>query len=251
MTIRNHIAFRTGGRLLATFRHWLWPLIIVLAMAISLPAFADYFAKAKQAYEATDYKSAVRMLRPLARKGDPRAQLLLGSAYFSGEGVGFDFKKARYWLERAVAQNHTPAFAPLGQLLLKTNKGRDERGLDLIRTAVGRGDAQGQLALGWLYFVGQGGVATDLEKSRRLLLKSAEQKHKLVFSLLTFWYASDRGKKPDNVEALKWAIIDTRIGVGVAADIHRAKALKALTKDQIAEAKRRAAAWLKVHWETP
>lgn len=59
-----------------------------------------------------------------------------------------------------------------------------------------------------------------------------------------------RGKKPDYVEVLKWVIVDARIGKGVV-EVYRERALEHLNKAQVAEAKRRAAAWLKAHGETP
>ncbi|MDH3234266.1 MAG: sel1 repeat family protein [Alphaproteobacteria bacterium] len=226
-------------------------MLVLLALAISTIATADEFTKARQAIEAEQYRIAVRLLRPLAKMGDPRAQHLLGFAYYAGEGVGYDYGKAQIWLERAVAQKYTPAFAPLGQLLLKIGKGHNARGLKLIRIAVSRNDAYAQKALGVLYFVGQGGVPKDLEKSRQLLLKASAKKQKDAAFFLAYWYSDSHGKKPDYMELLKWVIIDARIGTGTAAAIHRETALKHLTESQVAEAKRRASAWLKAHGEKP
>jgi TPR repeat protein len=226
-------------------------LVTAMALVFAVPVAADDFADGKQAFEAFNHRKAIRLLLPLAQKGDPRAQHLLGHAYFRISRVGDGFKKAQHWLELAVAQDYTPAFTPLGQLLLKKNKGGSVRGLRLIQTAVARGNAEAQCALGWLKLLGQGVVPTDLQESRRLFLMSAEQKYKFAIFSLAHWSAHDQGKKPDYIEVWKWAIVDSRIGTKGAVYIFREKAMKHLTKEQIAEAKRRAAAWLKAHGETP
>jgi TPR repeat protein len=226
-------------------------LLIVATVFCTSLANADDFAKAKQLRDAREYRAAARLLLPLAKKGDPRAQHLLGFSYYRGDGYGYDYKKAQFWLERAVAQDYTPAFGPLGQLLLRKNDGRSERGFRLIRTGVARGDAYAQSALGWIHLYGQFGVPRNLQESRRLFLMAAEQKYKYAFFHFAIWNAHDQGKQPDYVEVLKWVIVDRQIGTGGVRIFFRKKAMKHLTKAQVAEAKRRAAAWLKAHGETP
>jgi hypothetical protein len=192
----------------------LHPLIVVVALVFAVPVAADDFAKAKQLRDAHEYRAAARLLLPLAKKGDPRAQHLLGLSYYRGDGYGYDFKKAQFWLERAVAQDYTPAFGPLGQLLLRKYDGRSERGFRLIRTGVARGDADAQSVLGWIHFYGQFGVPRNLQESRRLFVMAAEQKYKYAFFNLAIWNAHDLGKQSDYVEVLKWVIVDRQIGTG-------------------------------------
>ena len=248
---RDHHAFLTCGGLHAIFSHLLWPFVVVIVLATTPPAAADDFAKAKLAFDTRQFKTAARLLRPLAEKGDPRAQNLLGESYFRKHGVGINFDEALNWLERAVAQNYTPAFARLGITLLRLNGGRHERGLGLIRTASARGDPAAQVLLGWLHFQGIGGVPLDLERAKELFLKAANQKHKGGYLYLIYWHKSDQGKRPDFVEMLRWVIIGDRMGIGKAMEIFREMAIKHLTKAEIAEAKRRATAWLKTHGEKP
>jgi TPR repeat protein len=228
----------------------LWLLVLTISLATTLPSAADDFASAKQAFEAKQFPKAIRLLRPLAQKGDPRAQHLLGYAYMFGMGVMTSEKRAQYWLSKAVAQNYTPAFARLGQVLLTIDES-STRGVELIKTAVGRGDLDAHLTLGMIYLIGLKGVPPDLEKSKHLFTVVAERKHKEAAFFLAYWYASDQGKMPDYIEVLRWAIIDSRIGKGLKAEFFRIEAMKRLTKEQIAEAKIRAAAWLKAHGETP
>ncbi|HUT50890.1 MAG TPA: tetratricopeptide repeat protein [Alphaproteobacteria bacterium] len=227
----------------------LWPLIVVMVLATTLPSAADDFADAKQAFDAEQYRKAVRLLRPLAEKGDARAQHLLGRAHMFGLGAKRSDKQAQYWLMKAVAQDYAPAFSLLGRLLLEIDRS-PARGLPLIKIAVRRGDPVAQAALGMLYLIGYPGIPVDMKESKRLLLLAVDQKYNGGYLGLAWWHASGQGKKPDYVELLKWIVIDTRIGTG-ATDLYRARALKHLNQAQIAEAKRRAAAWLKAHGETP
>jgi len=259
ITNRDLHASLTGRGSHATLNRLLRPLIIILTLAITLPAAADDFAKAKLAFDFGQYKTAVLLLRPLAEKGDPRPQHLLAECYFRKHGVSVGFKEALNWLERAVARRYLPAYSRLGMELLKLNRGRHERGLRLIRTASARGDPAAQVTFGNLYFRGIGGVPLDLERSKELFLKAAGHKHMGGIYFLIIWYGSNEGKKSDSVEMLRWVIIGTRIGsrirthldIGEAMMFFRQMALKKLTKSQIAEAERRASVWLMAHGENP
>jgi len=225
-------------------------LVTAMALVFAVPVAADDFTDGKQAFEAKQYETAIRLLRPLAEKGDARAQYLLGYAYFKSKGV-YE-KRAEYWLRKSVDQDHTPAFVVLGNLLIHKDRSA-ARGLPLLKIAVRRGHSGAQVALGVHHLIGGPDTPVNMKEAKRLLLLAAHQKDKGAFHFLSVWYASDHGKKPDYVELLRWAIIDTRIGVGpgIFSDTYRARAMKHLTKAQVAEAKRRAAAWLKAHGERP
>jgi len=66
--------FRAGSRLPPIVKRVLWSFVLVMVLAITLPSTADDFADAKQAFDAEQFPKAIRLLRPLAEKGDPRAQ---------------------------------------------------------------------------------------------------------------------------------------------------------------------------------
>jgi TPR repeat protein len=120
-----------------------------------------------------------------------------------------------------------------------------------MKIAVRRGDAATQAALGMGHLIGFPGIPVDVRESKRLLLLAADQKYDLAYLGLAWWHATHRGrKKPNYVEVLKWVIVDARIGRKFS-ESYRSRALKHLTQAQVAEAKRRAAAWLKAHGELP
>ena len=64
-----------------------------------------------------------------ANNGDPVAQRQLGLAYQSGNKVRRDFKKASYWLSKAVEEKDGPSMIFLGRIF--------NRGLGVPRSIVG------------------------------------------------------------------------------------------------------------------
>jgi len=91
------------------------------------PATADSLEDGIQAYKAGDYKKALEILKPLAERGDAKAQTRLGWMYKKGRGVVQDYQQFVHWYRKAAEQ----------------------------------GDAGGQSELGNMYHEGQG-VAQDL-----------------------------------------------------------------------------------------
>jgi len=66
------------------------------------------------AYQKADYKTALRLLRPLADQGDPRAETTLGVMYDEGHGVPQDDAEALKWYRRAAEQGYAQAQFNLG-----------------------------------------------------------------------------------------------------------------------------------------
>ena len=54
--------------------------------------YDDDFEHATDAYERKDYKTAYKLLLPLAEQGDTEAQYNLGLMYFVGQVVHQDYK---------------------------------------------------------------------------------------------------------------------------------------------------------------
>ena len=75
--------------------------IILLLLVISFfpgVALANEFEDAVEAVNRRDYKTAYKMMVPLAEKGKPAAQLVLGMMYFKGTGVEKSIIEADKWL---------------------------------------------------------------------------------------------------------------------------------------------------------
>jgi len=73
------------------------------------PAAATSFAEGQSAYRKGQYEHSHKILRPLATKGNARAQFLMGRQYQLGQGVAKDMVKAWVWYRRAETNGHTEA----------------------------------------------------------------------------------------------------------------------------------------------
>jgi TPR repeat protein len=79
----------------------------------------------------------------------------------------------------------------------------ERREFETIKAKAERGDAQAQVALGFLYASGSG-VARDLRKAAKWYRKAAEQGLARAQLLVAREYAEGEGVKPDKSEAFKW-----------------------------------------------
>ena len=75
-------------------------LTLVLFFGGMWPTFvcADNFEDAVNAINSHNYKTAFKMIVPLAEKGQAAAQLVLGMMYFKGTGVEKNIVEADKWL---------------------------------------------------------------------------------------------------------------------------------------------------------
>jgi TPR repeat protein len=65
------------------------------------------------AYNRGDYLPAIRLFRPLAEQGNPKAQSVLGVMYRRGEGVVRSPVRAFLWFSRAASRGDAKAKAQL------------------------------------------------------------------------------------------------------------------------------------------
>lgn len=107
--------------------------IAAAAPASAAPASSGY-EEGLAAYQKNDFEKSLKVLRPLADKGDARAQYLVGRHYQFGQSVPADRAEAYYWYKRAEAKGHVEA--KLFRLLLEkrwkisaADKSRAERAL--------------------------------------------------------------------------------------------------------------------------
>ena len=74
-----------------------------------LAAPAERYEDGVSAYQKNDFDRSLKTLKPLAEKGDARAQYLLGRHYQFGQGVKADKAEAYFWYKRAEAKGHLEA----------------------------------------------------------------------------------------------------------------------------------------------
>jgi len=90
--------------------------VVVLLLLMGMPSSsqADVLEEVKAAARVRDYAKMVKLLKPLAVKGDGEAQYQLGRLYRSGRGVSEDNKAAFQWMQKAAEQGHVKAQYNLG-----------------------------------------------------------------------------------------------------------------------------------------
>ena len=76
-------------------------ILLLLVITLSSTAFGD---DALAAYKKGDYKTAMKLWRPMAEQGYAGAQYALGVMYARGDGVPEDDKQAVKWYRLAAEQ---------------------------------------------------------------------------------------------------------------------------------------------------
>lgn len=122
------------------------------------------------------YLTAVAVATPLAEKGDPAAQTLLGVLHETGLGIRQDKAKAAGWYEVATGSGDAGAALRLAQLYLAGDGVEQDkrRAADLFEIAANAGYPAAMYNLALLYQEGSGRPFND-RKARELLEQAAER----------------------------------------------------------------------------
>lgn len=230
-------------------------IVVALPLFVAHQAAADDFEKARHAISENRLRDAIDLLKPRAAAGNARAQTMLGRIYLKANGrfgVRRDKRRARVWLERAARQDHVPAIRRLGIFLIAQTQEK-RRGYLLLRKAALRNDAGAQSWLGYFMVDRHNYPIPGSEaEGRQWLLKGARQKHHVAIDKLAHleWH------NKQYVEGHKWELIYSYLhGPGFDAIkrpfAHLPNSTVRMSKEQIAEARRRALDWLRAHGESP
>lgn len=159
------------------------PLILAIPLVLAgLPlASAQDFNDGVKAFGRGDYPAALKAWKPLAEKGDARAQHYLGLMYTQGLGVPKDHAKAVVWFKKAAEAGNVPAAYNLGFRYLRgQGVPQDIRtGAGWIRRAAKAGLVPAQHMMGLLYANGDG-VPQDFVQAYLWLSLSAKQKNQIA-----------------------------------------------------------------------
>ena len=91
---------------------------LVVGIGMTAPTNAqspDQFEIAQRAYENKDYKTAWKILMPLAKQGQAEAQVIISDMYNIGRGVQQDNSRAIEWYRKAAELGNLDAIQMLGQ----------------------------------------------------------------------------------------------------------------------------------------
>ena len=91
-------------------------LIVTAQILGSAGALAGPWEDGMAAYNRGDYVPAIRLFRPLAEQGNPKAQSVLGVMYRKGEGVTRNPSRAFMWFSLAAKRGDAKAKAKLQEV---------------------------------------------------------------------------------------------------------------------------------------
>jgi TPR repeat protein len=80
--------------------------------------FYPNLQKGLAAFEAKAYAQAIALLKPLAEKGDPEAQCLMGNVYHLGLGLTPNLSEAVRWYRKSAEQGYGVASNNLAGIIL-------------------------------------------------------------------------------------------------------------------------------------
>ena len=158
-------------------------LIVSIGLSIvTALAAADALQDAAAAVNRKDYPTAVRLLEPLARAGNPLAQSRLALLYYHGHGVRESDALALQWFERAARQGLAEAQFHLGNMYayglaaLPPDADPQRLAAQWYFEAARQGHADAQYSLGILFLTGSG-VVQDADEARKWIARAAAQGH--------------------------------------------------------------------------
>ena len=178
-------------------------------MALAVPAHAGLLEDGLAAWERGEYETALKLLRPLAERGEAEAQYRLGLSYRTEVGVEEWYDAGKKWFQLAATQGHTEAQFSLGRLYdygHGVNHGKPVDYLEAAkwyRLAAEKGHASAQFYLGVLYDHGDG-VPQDYAEAAKWYRLAAQQGHMEAQNNIGSMYNEGQGVPQDHAEAAKW-----------------------------------------------
>jgi hypothetical protein len=203
------------GFVLGVYRHAISQAFVETAAAVGLASSGrDVTAEAETAFQKGDYAKALKLARPLAEDGNPRAEAIVGSAYYRGRGVAQSDTEAATWFKRAADQGDAVARFQLG-VMYGEGRGVPQDFSEAARwyeRAAEQGDAQAQYNLGLAYARGEG------------VTQNAVQAH--------VWFNLAAARFPATDATRRTAAVKNRDAVA-----------NEMSSEQLAEAQKRAREW--------
>jgi len=167
--------------------------------------FPRWIDEAYAAMERHDYAKALKLITPLATKGDALAQIMLGRMCAGGHGVPQDYAEAAKWFRLAADQGNADAETLLAGAYFSGHGVPQNytEAMKWFRLSASQGNAEAQTYLGASYYLGQGVPQNDAEAVKWYRL-AAEHGNANGQWLLGSMYEVGRGVAQNDAEAVKW-----------------------------------------------
>jgi TPR repeat protein len=189
------------------------------------------------------------MYRKAAEQGNALAAAKLGDQYYLGWGVPVDDAEAVCWYRKAAELGNASAKLQLARIYSGGVPEDLAEAVRWYRKAADQGIAEAQRKLGIMYsymdtYTDRMGVPEDDAEGVRWLRKAADQGDASAQFYLGKCYDYGKGIPKDYVQAYMWYNLAaaTEKSVDLAAEFRDTLA-HSMTREQIAEGQRRAAAW--------
>jgi hypothetical protein len=186
-----------------------------------------------------------------AEQGLASAQFYLGVMSYAGLGVTPDMKRARIFFRLAAERGHVRAQALLGIMSMEgadspANAAEARRWFEY---AAAQGDLESQFRLGLMCSADRQETAQGTREKLNWFRRAADGGHATAQLIMGISCRAGRDMPQDFVEAYKWLSLAASrepSDENRTTAIHECEATAAqMTSDQLAEAQRRARAWIK------
>jgi TPR repeat protein/Flp pilus assembly protein TadD len=191
-------------------------------------------------------KDSVAWMKKGASIGDARCETELGYVYANGVGVSRDYKEAAKWYRQSAEQGDAAgAYGLAVRYMMGQGVSRDyDEAEKWLKAAVEKGHGDAAYNLGVIYerhAMGLSGPPDHVAAAKYLQI-AADQGIADGQCLLGTLYANGYGVAKDSIAAYQWMTLAAQNGnAGCSQGI--TPFLSQMSPDQIAEAKRRVAAW--------
>jgi uncharacterized protein len=176
--------------------------LVALGLAVLLQSSIPVM---RSSTEVLSQEQGVASLKKRAEAGDPKAQVQVGAAYASGDGVTNDDLEAVKWFRKAAKRGDAAGEYSLSEMYL-TGRGvavNFSEGLKWLRRSADHCDPRGQANLAALYAHGQG-VPKDETEAAKWMRKAADQGLAAGQFGLGSMYAHGKGVPQSETEAAAW-----------------------------------------------
>ena len=187
--------------------------VIGVAVAIAAASYGGYLyfgdiprlERGIAHYEKKAYLKAMKLLLPLAKKGNAKAQLYIGDCYAKGNGVVMDSVEAVKWY-RAAADQELPEAQHRMFACYRDGVGIERNQANAAkccRKAADAGLEEAMYDMGMLYVNGKG-VEKDAKSAIRWFRRGAERGHPPALYKFGQCYKIGYGTEKNEDEASKW-----------------------------------------------
>lgn len=199
-------------------------LVVGFSVFATSAPFAGSYEDGAVALKSGDYATALQIWKPLAEKGDVRAQIYVGRMYQHGWGVARNYKEAVNWYQLAVKQGDELAEKMLAWMFDSGSSafadGDYVTALRIWKPLAEKGYPKAQDSLAGMYKEGLG-VAQDHKKALKWYRLAAEQGYAGGQYGLALMYRQGVGVPQSYVHAHMWFNVAAVSGGGVFGKIMR------------------------------